>query len=113
MNTALWMGVAGMAAFVAAAAVSVVARAALGKFRFEVFDAGDGTDTDAQSADGETRVHSVPSPHTLEDERLMDGGQTCFSCRKKPAVVDGLWCEADALRIHELDANDTRTLEDK
>lgn len=114
MNTVLWMGIAGTSAFVVAAAVFVVARAALTRFRFEVIDAGDGTDTDAQSADGETRVHSVPSPHlgTLQGQRLMDPTVACFRCRNALAVVDGLWCASCEIKIHEIDANDPRPLED-
>lgn len=45
--------------------------------------------------------------HRLEEDR------TCMACRKAPANDDGLWCTECANRIHKLDANDKRELDEK
>ena len=66
----------------------------------------------AKTAQSKQDALEVPAPH-LEDQRLMDGSETCFSCHKNPPVVDGLWCKGCADRIHDLDSSDTRPLEDK
>jgi uncharacterized paraquat-inducible protein A len=95
MNTAAWVLVGAAAGFCLVVAVCVVIREAKAKAAWIVRKA----------------ASEEPAPH-LEDQRITTGA-TCFRCRKEPAEQDGLWCTKCHKEVHELDANDTRPLEDK
>jgi hypothetical protein len=102
MDTFYWAAIGGFAAFCLVAAIYVVIREA----RARAAHVGD------VSADTE-----VPAPN-LEDQRLKDGSETCFRCRRPETsgvpLVNGLWCTPCAATIHDLDfKNASLRLEDK
>lgn len=100
MNTIAWVVIGAVAGALLAAAVVVTVKVLAGRHR------------DKRAIDLAMNADlTEPAPH-LEDQRLMDGA-TCFRCRQHPAVIDGLWCASCAIKIHEIDANDQRPLEDK